>query len=246
MFHLLAHFGNLAAGPVDVPAITDQIFSTRNNHYTPGEDLQLIAAAGLGDELIRVINNSARVRAINPPILMPITNAALWTSNPQINDFRNFPFLIKNSEELIWQAVNAVAGPTDTWVLNWVRRAFTPAPRGEIYTLRGTSTTAAVDSAWTLINPTWDFQLPQGVYAVIGGAYYAAGSIAFRVVFDGQLYRPGGIGEAVEGDMPWYGQLNGELGLWGTFDTVTLPQVEVLCNAATAVHTFQIQVIRIR
>lgn len=246
MFHLVAHYGSIGnTANTGINAITDVTLSIRNNHITPGRPMMLRAALGFGAELLRVRNNSARVRAVSPNYLPQTLHAAALPVDVPVVDMMNNPFRIDAAEELIWEVSNDAVGPTDTYVLNWLYETMQPAPQGEIFTIRGTSTTASVANAWTAITMSWDFQLPAGRYAIVGGQYYAATGLAFRTVIDGQVLRPGGVANVQESARTWDKQLNGGLGLWGIFDTVTLPNIEVLNGGAVAVHTIYLQVVRL-
>lgn len=247
MFHFAANYESADnTANLDLNALDDGILSIRNNHHVPSEPLELRAALGLGDELLRARLNSPRVRAMSPIYLLPILNAAVPNTDVQIADFRNNPIRMSAAEEIIWEVTNSGAGPTATFVLSWLFSSFRPAPTGEVFIVRGTSTTAAVAATWTNVTVTWDFQLPAGVYSVIGAAYYATNAIGFQVQFDGQYYRPGALGFATEGHSVWRGQLNGGLGEWGQFDTVSLPRVRVLNGSTDNAHTFYLQIVRIR
>lgn len=246
MHHLACNYGSIAGSAnTDLPAITDGILSIRNSHYTPSNNMNLYAAVALGDLLLRARNYSAHVRRYAPNYLQYVINGAAFGEDTPVVDMMSFPFVLPGAEEIIWQVSNSGAGPTATYLFSWIAPSFTPAPSGEIYGMYGTSTTASVANTWTTISMNWDFQLPQGTYAIVGGAYYGTTALAFRTIVDGQFWRPGGLGNAVEGQRLWRKQRMGGMGLWGTFNTVTLPRIEVLNGGAVSVHTVYLDVIRI-
>ena len=247
MFHLLANYGSLAAGPSQVPAIaTEQIFARNATpNYLMPYDMQAFGLYALGGLLLRVQVQNPFLRIIQAPYINPINGTAANRIFEQVQDLRDYPIPYKSTEEIVYSATNSGAGPTDTTVFTWLRQTHVPAPRGTYYTLRLTSTTASVASAWTDITTTNDFNLPAGKYAVIGGVYYGATALAFRCIFDGGFFRPGGLGFATEGLTPTPLQINGNSGLWGYFDLNTIPRIQVFNGAVVAVHTIYLQCVKV-
>ena len=246
MHHLCCYTENLNAGTnQDIDAIQDQVLSIRNNDYTPGINMNLIALAGLGANLTRVRLNSPRVQALQPPYFLPLITAAQPPEDAKAVNLTQRPFLVQNSEGIDWQVTGDQGVAQQQYVFNWLTTNMQQARVGEIFTLRGTATTTNVANIWNDIDIQWDFNLPQGQYEVIGGVYYGATAIAFRCLFDGQVFRPGGLGGANEGELPWAAQLNGGLGAWGVFDTVTLPNIQCLSSGADTAQTIYLQVIRV-
>ena len=247
MFHLAANFGSLAnVANTDVPALNDGILSIRNGHHVPAEDLQLVASLPLGALLVRARINNPYLQAIAQPYLLPVQRTALPNTIRSLADYRKHPIPYRNSEEIQYQITNSGAGPTNTYIISALKRSDNPAPTGQPYMLQGTSTTAAVASTWTPVSMTWNFNLPAGLYSVIGGVYYANNAVAFQVTFDGMYYRPGGIGYATEGIEPWMPQLTGGFGEWGQFNTISLPRITVLNDSTDASHTIYLNCVRLR
>lgn len=247
MFHLLANYGSLAAtANLEVPAISDQVIQITNSRHRPGKDMDLVCAYGVGDLLLRARLASPKTRAIKEPYIYPLgvgaaNDTPLWPC-----DLRNHPFRLRANEEIIWEITNSGAGPTATYIFSILQAGFTPAPRGEIYTIRGTGTTTMTANAWTEVTVTWEAQLPVGRYAVIGGNFIGASARAFQVIFEDQFYRPGGFGIEAEGTPGWEGQMKGGLGLWGEFETTVYPRIMGFCDSADTAETVYLEVIKIR
>lgn len=247
MFHLAANYGSLGnTANTDVPALDDGILSIRNSHHVPAEDLQLVAALPIGDEVLRMRIANPYLQAIAQPYIVPVQNAVVPVANYPIADYRRNPIPYRNSEEIQYQVSNSASGPTATTVLSWLRQMERPAPTGQPYMLRGTSTTAAVAYTWTSLTMTWGFNLPAGLYSVIGGVYYATNALAFQITFDGMYYRPGGLGYAVEGINGWGEMLVGGMGEWGQFNTISLPRIRVLNASTDATHVIYLNCVRLR
>lgn len=247
MFHLAANYGSLDnTANQQISALNDGILSIRNNVHVPPYDLQAVGVLGLGAQLTNVRIANPYLQAITQPYVLPLQKAALPVVNNPIADYRKRPIIYRGSEGIVYQVTNGVAGPTKTTVLTWLKATEQPAPTGQPYAIQGTSTTAAVANTWTPISVTWNFNLPAGIYSVIGGVYYATNAIAFQVTFPNMYYRPGGLGYAADGNVMWEPQWNGGLGEWGQFDTISLPMLSVLNNSTDAAHTFYLNCIRLR
>lgn len=246
MFHLAANFVALAdTADTDVPALNDDVMTIQNNHFIPRDDLRLHAAYSSAVTLLRTRLNSPSIRQVVPSYLSPVGTALLPASRPPIADYRSNPFLVRKSEEFVVESTDSAAGPNNHYVLSWLFRERRQQPVGNVYGFRGTSTNAAVASTWTTITTTWLQTLPAGRYAVVGGQYIATNAVAFQVVFPDQVLRPGGLGQAAAGTIPWDGQLNGGLGVWGEFETVALPTIRVLNNSTDNAHVVILQIVRI-
>lgn len=247
MLHLAANMVAIAnVANTDIPALNDDILRRQNSHHIPNVDCRLLAAYASAVTLTRVRLNNPKTRQITPSYLAPIGTALLPASRPPITDWRVRPFTLRAQEEIIWEGTDSAAGPNDAYVISWLDFGVRPAPQGEIYGLRGTSTTAGVASTWTTLTMAWENTLPAGVYSVIGGQIISATAVAFQCIFQDQYYRPGGLGQAAAGTTPWEAQLWGGLGEWGQFTTITMPEIRVLDNATGNAHTVVLNVVRLR
>lgn len=247
MLHTAAFFVNSTTDAnLDVTALADGWLQIENGHFKPPYDLDLIACAPMGLAINRAQLITPRTRPFSPNFLIPSNPTATFVLDQKVVDFRDRPFRLIVSEEVETEMNVTSVGGEDFWNIITVRQRMTPAPAGEVWTIRMTATTAAVANTWTtLAGITNDFNLPAGNYAVVGGVHYSTGPVAFRLVPRGSPMKPGGISLPTVGDLPWSGQLNGGLGVWCTFNLNTLPGVEVLCLAADADHTIFLQVVKI-
>lgn len=245
MFHLAVNYGSLDNTPLTaVNALNDDVLSIRDSKHTPGENLEMFACLPSGALLLRARDVTPNVAKMLNSYLSPINpNAAIQIDQLVREQFERPTPRLAN-EGISYQITNSGAGPTDTYVFSWLRRGHVPAPVGEILTMRGTSTTASVANTWTTISMTWEPNLPSGSYTVIGGGYYAATGLAFSCIFDGQFWRPGALGHATEGVIPWRRQRFGGLGQWGVFGVQAYPRIRVLNGGAVSAHTVYLDVVR--
>lgn len=247
MFHLSANFGAIANVTLtQINAVPDgiyQISSAGNWIYPQALDLIQVYAGAV--TLTRAQLNSPKARQITPINWQPINGTLTPATLPNVVDLTDRPFRITAQEEQQVLVTDSAAGPNNCYYLSWVQQMYEPCPRGDIYTLHASATTASVASTWTLVQPVFDTQLPAGRYSVVGGTYVAATAVAFSLTFDNQYQRPGGLGQVNFTDQPWWRQLKGGLGKWGDFDTVTLPRISVLNDGVVNVHDFFLDIIRI-
>lgn len=246
MFHLAANFVALAnVANTEVPALQDDVLQVRNSRHTPSQDMRMVAAYSSAVTLLRTRINTPNVRKVTPSFLMPVGTTLLPPTDPNFVDFRAFPFVFKRDEGIVWESTDSAAGPNNHYILSWLTNNLTPAPIGDIFTVRGTSTTAAVASAWTTVSVTWDADLVEGMYAVVGGIYIATNAVAFQLVFEEQTWRPGGLGGANIGIRAPWPQYKGGFGEWGRFRSLNPPLVRVLNDSTDNAHTFHLDVVRV-
>lgn len=246
MFHLAANFVALAnVANTEVPALQDDVLQLRSARHTPSEDLFLFGGYASAVTLVRSRLNAPTTRLVAPSFLIPVQTTLLPPTDPNFMDVRQNPFRLKKDEGIIWESTDSAAGPNNHYILSVLSPRLDPAPVGDMYTIRGTSTTAAVASTWTTITVTWDSDLPQGIYAVVGGMYIATNAIAFSCIFEGQYWRPGGLGSANAGVRPYAAFLKGGFGKWGQFRSLNPPGIRVLNDGTDAVHTLFLDVVKV-
>lgn len=235
--HLLAFDSALAAvaGFQQVNALADSLFSRQNNEYQIPEDLKIIGAyAGAAANVrARLITPSLSLRG-NPQIV-PISGTLLPAVDPNFMDFTDHPISIRKEENLRaeMESNSATAALVALIVADkeWTKNI----NRSGLHWIRGTVNVTTVANVWAGPGPlVLDESLEGGSYVVYGMQAFFATALAARLVFQNQYYRPGCLGQAtaVSRSAPAFW---GGLGVWGYFDTYSLPQLEVIDTAAAAV-----------
>lgn len=252
MHHTAAWFEDFGAVSVDqaVAALQDGVLTIRStDFFFFDEPLAALYVGIYGADMENARLNSPTIRSVTQPYLLPVGNAVIPPTRPLIADLTRNPFRLKAQENISLEVTeDTVAGSNITGVIG-LRTRKTPAPPGDIWTIRGTSAGPAVANAWTNAGViTWTNDLPPGRYAVVGGASFSTTMIGFRIVFTsttGQKVRPGGIGAAREDS--WIHPMfrYGRLGVWGEFDQVIFPEFEVLCNAADTAFVHYMDLIKL-
>lgn len=245
-YHVLAYqTSGFGVSNQDMSPVADAIFSIQNGHFLPHVDLNVYGAYFGGANLLAVRLVTPRSRQIVPPPLYPIQGALLPPDRPHIVDRRNNPFKLNAVEEVSLQANLGGAGSLPNVAVLFAGTSLDMVPAGDIYSLHGTSTTAAVPMQWTPINITWDQTIPAGNYTMIASQQQSTNAIAHRWVFKTAVMRPGFLSVTAIPNISepsWY---YGGWGILGTFNTYTYPQMEVLCNVADTAHDCVMNIIKV-
>lgn len=233
MHHLLA-FTVASSGTTantQLPAVTDPVFSTRNSNFWIPERGELAAVAGYGATLNRLRITTPSLRRIMPVECPQLTGSENIPADPRINDFRDSPVPLRGGEELELQYTDS----TGMDLINaaaWFRSGSVPRPGGPIYTIRGTASTTLTAVTWSQLAVTWDDDLPNGKYAIVGGLVQSATGFWFRCILQSQVWRPGGQCVTALGLMHNPIFRRGNLGEWGVFENSNMPNIEVFAEAA--------------
>ena len=247
-FHLLNYTVDLGTTEnTDVPANTsDNIFTISNNHFQPQRNYNLIYAAANSATLNRARIVSPTNRQITLPFIRGIIAAASPGNDPNVADYRANPFTVQGLEELAVEATSDIVMGTERMnAYLALEDNFVPWPAGQLFTMRGTSTTASVANTWTTRTVTWADTLPEGTYLVGGLEVIGATQQAARLILNEQEFRPGSLALTAVSQKSHRLFRKGRLGVWGQFRSTALPQVQVLNTAAVSVHTVYMDIQRI-
>lgn len=246
MHHTAAYFDATDSTTLgtQIAAIADDgILSRRNNNFFPTRNLDLVYAYAGGDGAVQIELFTPSMRSIAAPSLVPLNVADQPGDNPSIVDYRANPIRIPGGQELRCQGGGDTGNEPIVCIIG-LQENFTPAPAGNIHTIRATSTSTLVAATWTFATLTFADTLPPGRYAVVGAYAQSATGIAFRLVLPGQVYRPGGlVATTVRQDV---GKmfLKGGLGKWGEFSNDALPELQMFATAGDTAATLFLDIIR--
>lgn len=243
MFHLAAYSESLGSVTnSDVNAVVDDVLAQNNSHLIFTDAYNLIAAWAFGANLSRMRFGNVALTQLGQNHLWPIEVSGTVPDDPAVIDMRDDPLLMPMDEEITLEATTSAIGPAQHGAVLWLSPPGTPMsiPRGiDRFITRSTVVIAAgSETTWTaLATPTFERDLYNGSYAVVGAWMVAANALAFRMRFPdqpgvmGKQLRPGGLVQDTLGLAPWSAQRGG-LGEWGRFHTFSRPQVQVLADAA--------------
>lgn len=230
----------------DLAPVVDDIVAISNAHFMFQRDkfVQWIIFMNVDADHAKIVTPS--LRQITTPYIRPVEGNLTPGSRPAVADYRNNPLRLRQLEEIIMQVFQNGAGAAIGAVVAGVSDStLSPAPAGDTYNLRGTATTAAVANTWTTLAMTWVDVLPMGTYLVIGGEHISATGKAFRLIFEEQSDRPGGVSMSDTENFTHQMFRNGGLGVWGRFNANRMPTIQVLCNTTDNAHEVYLDIIRI-
>jgi len=148
--------------------------------------------------------------------------------------FPDSPLPLDEGEGLqAWTAHPALAlGETAVYV--FLADGAVKPVKGEVRTIRYTSVCAPVTRIWTLGALGVVQPLAQGMYAVVGARVCNLTEYgAFRLIFTGYDWRPGGmITHGLDAQDAVF-QRDGYMGEWGRFNWLDLPRIEI-CSVLAA------------
>ncbi|HET6917655.1 MAG TPA: hypothetical protein VFH56_16330 [Acidimicrobiales bacterium] len=230
----------------DVTPVTDSVMLIQNSHFVPQSDLKCLWAAAMSTTLSRARFASPKTRQVTNPWIRPIIQGSVPPTNPNVRDWLDSGFQFKGLEEIQLLATSGLAmGNENFTAIASLGVGIQPAPQGDYYPLRGTSTTAAVANKWSQITVTWQDTLPAGTYAVVGLEHQSANGQAARLIFQNQQYRPGAMSITSLANRQNHALTHRRMGVFGQFIQTAMPLVEVLANAADASHEIYMDIIRV-
>lgn len=237
MYHTLALSESIATATLtDLDVVQDQILQATNGHFMPPNDMFLYAGRAMATNLQRVRLTTPRVRQISPIFLRPLRNTLIGGDDANDLNFSRAPLRLSREEEIVVEALQNAGANQRVTVILFVGDRLRPVPAGEVFPIRATSTTAVTANVWSQLVFTLDSQLPAGRYAVVLIEHVSANGQVVRAIFDQQFYRPGAPSIIADTNRLGYHWYDYFMGVWGEFNTYSLPRIEVLCNAADAVH----------
>lgn len=231
-FHMAAYRASVGAGlsNVDIAAVNDSILTITNNHFLVPQTADLLAVAGFGVNMDRLLLNTPSLRYVGLPSMWPINIVATVPSPFNIYVPGDNPIKIPQVDEIAMQASQTDAGAqvmTAMVLFGFGKKIIPPGP---VYRLRGTASITGVAGAWASGSITMDTTLPQGQYALVGLQVVAANCTGARLIFPGASFRPGTIPVNAAGSIPHPIFARGDLGVYGEFENVNLPNLEILLN----------------
>lgn len=244
--HLLAYTKSMAAAAAlaDLTGITDQVATLLNNHYVLPQAVRLLGAYGQGATMSALQLNTPSLRAVALPFIEPFKVATLPGSLPPFVNFRGMGPLLPPVDEVALNASNTGAGEQQ-WAGLWVGDQSEGVPPGPVYTLKLTGTTTVVANVWNTCVLTVATSLPAGKYAIIGMRCVSATGVLARIIFSGGGFRPGCIAVATEATDDGSIFRYGKFGLYGSFQSINLPALEILCTGADTAQTVYWDVVKI-
>lgn len=233
-FHLAAYRGSVGAGlsDVDIAAVQDNQLTIANNHFVLPEKMRLAFAAGFGTNLSRLLLNTPKMRYVGLPSLVPINITATVPSPPNLVDLTDKNMWVDKVDEIAVQASSTDAGAQTMTAIMAFQPAFKQPQQLQVWRIRATAAITAVAGSWTAGSMTLQQTIPRGTYAVIGMDIVGTNLLAGRLSFAGGSWRPGVIARNAVGSVPHPMMQSLAMGVFGEFDSINLPVLEILSGGA--------------
>jgi hypothetical protein len=151
---------------------------------------------------------------------------------PNINRLFYNPIELVGDEGLRFLAAETVSGAEDIGCLVWLADGALEPVGGDIWTVRATTDNVGAANQWVNVSLTLDQTLPVGRYQLVGCRAHSTTIVAVRFVFVGYAWRPGTIGRTNISSHDVDIFRRGALGVWGEFDHIQPPTVDVWAKGA--------------
>lgn len=245
MYHVVAYTANtFGVTNFDSTPVSDSWIGIQNGHYFPQESLKLYGGWFGGANLTAVTLVTPRSRMVVPPRLYPIQGSLLPPDRPHMWDRRSNPFTLNAVEEISLQMNLGGAANAITTGILFMGESIDPVPPGDVYSLHGVATTAAVANTWTQVTVTWDQTIPAGTYTVIGTQHQSTNAIAHRLFFRTRPLKPGMLSVTALTNITDPSYYFGGWGALGQFNTTAYPFIEVYCNGTDNAHDIVMNMIK--
>lgn len=245
MFHLLTYDVLTTSSDVnvDMTAISDPIFSQRNNHFIFSESYNIIGLAGFGASATDFRLNMPSVNAISRHHIFPVNPAITPSSYPRLQDFRANPIPIPQNEEMAWEETDTGAehASVHVWIApdgQWNQNLPPGNSTNRRLVLKFTATITRSAHLWSGPTAITFEQTPRGGwYCVNACNLTSSNGRVFRLFFPralefaGRILRPGNFCNNAVGNLIVPGWAHG-LGEWGRFHTFEPPQIEEFADAS--------------
>lgn len=247
-WHLAAYYATLTNGSTNAPvaAVSDSVLTLASTNFfllpRPGK-LEAIYSAGVS--LTRARINTPSLRYVGLPYGGPV-NATLAVPSPYNftywgEDGPAMPF----GDQISVEHTLGGAAPEAEFSVVFFRFARREQPAGPTYNILFTGTITGVTGAWANGAMTPDSTLPAGKYAITGMHAFGTNLVAARLIFPGTTWRPGVIANNANNGVPMRLFTDGTMGVYGTFSSVNVPNLEVFVIGANTAQTVFLELVRI-
>jgi hypothetical protein len=252
MFHLEYFSSSIASGATtraQVTAIYNSVVPKLNNGFQVPSALPYVHSVfGVGAHQTALNLRTPRFLPFPYPDLSPTNRGTAFESPVRAFDFSMNPLPLNGTDEIdMYASQNAGSAETQYAALQFTDNVKIPIPAGQIFTVHATASTTLTAGAFTAVQPTFDYALPAGSYALCGVSYFSATALFFQMLPVQQpLWRPGGVGvQAYDQLQPpnqrmggWSPFANQTWGVWLAFRQNTPPAVNCFATSADTAEEF--------
>lgn len=248
MHHCLAYWTTALAQNASLTALgvlNDPVIPQQNGRYQMPFNARILGAQGFIPDVSVARLDAPSLRRISLPYITPVI-AALAPPDmcPLPYEGGGGPDLEK-TEELAFVASRGGAGTSDAAGVVFITDRMVAAPTGPIITIHGTAACVPTKGLWGQGAITLDQTLPSGRYAVVGLDVYGTNTQLARLIFPGQVFRPGCITQQAIGQFNGMQFRYGRFGLYGYFDSFAQPQVEVFGSGTATTQDVFLDLVKV-
>ena len=221
-----------AAAWVKVAGVPDTSVSVSGDDIFCPSLTSVIMYGGVCEQTI-----ASRMRFTSPSMLefgfeeyvSSIGTGLTFGNPPQITDKRTNPIELTQQEAIQNELYNNPGSAAYSYAFMNLSDGPVAAVSGSpIRTVRCTAASALAAGQWKSSALTFPVSLRAGSYQCVGARVNSTNGVVFRLLFQGSPWRPGGIVVNDEAEIGNDIQRDGQMGVWGEFDSRTTPQIEVL------------------
>jgi len=221
-----------AAAWVKVAGVPDTSVSVSGNDIFAPSLTEVIMYGGVCEQTI-----ASQMRFTSPSMLefgfeeyvSSIGTGLTFGNPPQITDKRSNPISLTEQEAIQNEVYNNPGSAAYSYAfMNLSDAPVSQMVGGPIRTVRCTAAAGLTAGQWASSALTFPVSLRAGQYQCVGARVNSTNGVVFRLLFQGSPWRPGGIVVNDEAEIGNDIQRQGQMGLWGEFDSRTTPQIEVL------------------
>lgn len=232
---------NFALTPVQDNVLT----ITGTTQFLVPEPMQLRAGIVKGATIQRGRINTPSLRYINLPYIAPVDVGLTVASPPNVADFGEFGPTLPTADGISVEVTMSAGAPEVDCALLLLRKGIRSVAPGQEYRVRFVGAITAVAGSWAAGIMTPDSTLPAGVFAINGMDAQGTNLIAARLIFPGGGYRPGCLARNALTSIKHPLFTNDELGIYGTFDSVNVPSLEIYAEGANTAQELYLDLVRI-
>jgi len=150
--------------------------------------------------------------------------------------FQESPLPLESDEALSVEMTNGAVTGARALVGIWLANGRIEPVRGEIRTIKATTSFTPTANQWSSGALTFATDLPTGRYQLVGAKVISDNTVGlFRFILTGYSWRPGGIIQNMLVMPDIYPFRRGKLGVWGEFTHLTPPRIEI-CELASVAN----------
>lgn len=246
-FHTLAFFGSVTNGVTDmqINMVSDQVVGPNSsNQAIMPQQGQLRAGVAGSANMQRMKINTPSLRTIGLPYIAPVNVGLTVPSPPNVWDPGRLGPVIPKSDAIALQATQGGGAAENAYAALWLAFGQQGIPTGPEYRIRATAAVTCVAGAWVNGALTLDSTLPAGLYAVTGLDAQGTNLLLARLVFSGGGWRPGCLARNALTSIQQPFFTRGDLGVYGTFDSVNTPTMDFLSGGACAAQEVYLDLVR--